>query len=307
MSPKPTPTPRRGEHIYVSNGSSVVVFDLHAKGNVAPIRTISGANTLLNGTIDIAVDDDLQTYVLTAPNGGSGRANSVAVFGAGAAGDVAPIQSIVGPITGLNLSHAIATDASHNIYVANWGFESASVTVYAAGANGNVAPSRTISGGATGLNGPTDIAVDVSYRLYVYSYNNPATAVDEFAAGANGDVEPTHILDVPPYGQGGMTLDGSGNIYVESADYGSPSYPPALLVYPAGAHGSPPPTQNISGPNTRLTRSFRIAVDSSKNIYVDIGNAILVFAAGSTGDAAPIRTISGPKTMLTGASGIAIR
>src|SRR5580704_4529795 len=81
--------------------------------------------------------------------------NSVTVYAKRANGNIAPLWTIYGSNTGLNLPVGIALDASRNIYVTNSGANT--VTVFAAGANGNVAPIRTISGGNTGLSTPWGI------------------------------------------------------------------------------------------------------------------------------------------------------
>ena len=99
------------------NGSpdSVTVYAAGANGNVAPVRTISGSATNLDDPEGIALDSDLNTYVVNAHN------NSVTVFAAGANGDATPIQTISGSETGLNDPGGIALDSQRNIYVANYG------------------------------------------------------------------------------------------------------------------------------------------------------------------------------------------
>ncbi|HET6947958.1 MAG TPA: hypothetical protein VFJ45_09125, partial [bacterium] len=77
---------------------------------------------------------------------------SVTVYEPSATGDVAPIRTISGTSTGLNVPYGVALDAAGILYVSNGA--SNSITVYAPGATGDVAPIRTISGANTGLNGP---------------------------------------------------------------------------------------------------------------------------------------------------------
>ncbi len=84
-------------------------------GTSRPFRTISGSATNLDDPEGIALDSDLNTYVVNAHN------NSVTVFAAGANGDATPIQTISGSETGLNDPGGIALDSQRNIYVANYG------------------------------------------------------------------------------------------------------------------------------------------------------------------------------------------
>jgi Beta-propeller repeat len=98
----------KGE-IYVTNvklgpsGSpGVAIFGKGANGNVAPIRTISGPKTGLNQPNGITFDSDGNIYVTNAPEMASGN-DSVTVYARGANGDVAPIRTITGKKTLLNI------------------------------------------------------------------------------------------------------------------------------------------------------------------------------------------------------------
>lgn len=145
---------------YVLNATGVVVFAAGANGNVKPIQTITGSKTGLTNPSGIAVDPADNIYVtnLVKPNG-----SSVDVFAAGADGNVAPIRTIGGKVTGLDIALGCAVDAGGNVYVLNWeSYYSLhhDILVFAAGANGDVAPIRKIRGPKTHLQLPlTRIAV----------------------------------------------------------------------------------------------------------------------------------------------------
>jgi hypothetical protein len=69
--------------------------------------------------------------------------NSVLVFRADAAGDVAPIRVLKGPKTSLSSPAGVFLDAKHNeLWVSNFGNHS--LTVYPLTAEGDTAPLRTI-------------------------------------------------------------------------------------------------------------------------------------------------------------------
>lgn len=76
--------------------ASITVYAKGANGNVAPIRTISGSNTELNGPNGIALDSSGNIYVSQY------FSNSVTVYANGANGDVAPIRTISGSATSLD-------------------------------------------------------------------------------------------------------------------------------------------------------------------------------------------------------------
>jgi 6-phosphogluconolactonase (cycloisomerase 2 family) len=92
--------------IYVSNRStnSVVIFDKHANGNVAPIATISGPSTGINTPEAIGIDANDQLYVSNAPSQTRG---SVTVYAKGASGNVAPIATITGSKTMLDVPNGV--------------------------------------------------------------------------------------------------------------------------------------------------------------------------------------------------------
>jgi len=100
--------------IYVTNDGSiagdldsVTVYAAGANGNAAPIAVISGANTQLNLPQGIAIDSAGKIYV--ANNGSAnGGTDAITVYAAGANGNAAPIQTIAGSLTGLNLPAGVA-------------------------------------------------------------------------------------------------------------------------------------------------------------------------------------------------------
>jgi hypothetical protein len=143
--------------LYVANfyAPSVTVYQQAANGNVKPLHTIAGSNTGLHGPYGVALDASRNVYVVNT-NGGSAFTGSVTVYAAGANGNVAPIQTLIGSNTGLNQPFGVAIKLT-TMYVANE--NGSTVTVYASSANGNIAPGRTISGSNTGLNGPTGITI----------------------------------------------------------------------------------------------------------------------------------------------------
>jgi sugar lactone lactonase YvrE len=100
--------------IYVTNDGSiagnidsVAIFAGGSSGNVAPTAIISGANTQLNLPQGIAIDKSGNIYV---SNNGSvnGGIDAITVYAPGSSGNVAPIQTISGSLTGLSLPAALA-------------------------------------------------------------------------------------------------------------------------------------------------------------------------------------------------------
>ena len=118
---------------------AVRVYRAGVSGNKAPLRTIRGGLTRLNGPGGLAVDRRGNVYV---PNRWGRGAGSVTVYSPAADGDVRPLRMIAGPATGLRSPVALTLDAHDTLYVVNAG----TVTVYQPGADGNAAPIRTFWG-----------------------------------------------------------------------------------------------------------------------------------------------------------------
>ena len=145
--------------VYVANGypsnCCVTVYAAGSSGDVKPTRTIQGSRTGLYVPVSIALDSHRNVYVFNAEGSPT---RSVAVYAAGAKGNVKPIRMIVGQNTGLyGAPVGIAVDQSGRLYVLQSG-TSNSISVFAPGANGNVAPVRVIAGGKTGMTNPWSIA-----------------------------------------------------------------------------------------------------------------------------------------------------
>lgn len=86
-------------NLYVTTGSAsggvIVEFSAGAKGDVAPIRSISGPSTLLKLLSGIKVDSDGAIFVISATTQQSGMNSSPTIlkFAPTASGDVAPIAT----------------------------------------------------------------------------------------------------------------------------------------------------------------------------------------------------------------------
>ncbi len=94
--------------IYVSDSGSlsIKVYAPGSNGNVAPIATIKGSNTGISGLYTVALDSNANIYVV-APSVGA-MPGELLEYAAGSNGNVAPIATISGPHTGLDLPQGIA-------------------------------------------------------------------------------------------------------------------------------------------------------------------------------------------------------
>lgn len=248
-------------NIYIANAPagpalhSITVYAPAATGNVAPLRTISGAATGLTGVDGLAIDGGGNLFAANcAACFHSSGSDGILIFAPGANGNVAPTNTIAGAATTLNAPTALTFDANGNLLVSNGG---GSVTTFAPGATGNVAPTATIAGAATGLTGndPECVRNDAAGLIYVCSNNNSAILV--FAAGANGNVAPIRTLSGAATGlvtPTSVSFDTSGNMYVANAGGNT------ITVYAPGATGNQAPMFTVSGAATGLVTPIGIAI-----------------------------------------------
>jgi hypothetical protein len=132
----------------------ITVYARTASGNVAPLRTISGAATGMTFIQDIHVDP-INNEVLLPEVG----VDDVRVFSRTASGNVPPLRVLAGSATGLNGAFGLWVDAVNN-EIGVTSFFNNSIRVFPRTASGNVAPIRVITGGLTGLSQPTELALD---------------------------------------------------------------------------------------------------------------------------------------------------
>ena len=233
-------------------------------------------------------------------------AHSIDVFAPGTNGNVAPLRSISGSLTGLGPGFGpddVKVDAAGDVFSSN--FSGDSITEYAPGASGNVAPICTISGSNTGLDSNDDISIAPDGTIYVGNFaGNP---VEVFAPGACGNVTPERIIVGSATGLGevdGLGVDAAGNLYVDNTPNGS------IEVFAPGANGNVAPVRTISGSLTGLTGPDDIVVGFGGELYVtngfNGGASVLVFAPGATGNVAPIQDISGSNTDLGAPDDLAV-
>jgi len=273
-----------------------------SNGNVAPIATISGAETGLAYPAGIALDSEGNIYVANFHTANPLNISvnlennpSITVYPADSNGNAPPSAIITGDNTRLDDPQGIALDSTGNLYVTGYlsdvGY---SVNVYPAAGNGNVSPAATIAGADTGLDEPNSLALDPGGNLYVSNgYGGPTGGgtVTVYPAGSSGDAVPTATVTSNLTGldsASGIAVDSTGNIYVANESGGG-----SVTTYSAGSYATSPPIATIAGDNTGLYYPFGVAVDSSGNIFVlNSDNAITVYPVGSAGDVTPNATIN---------------
>lgn len=284
------------KNLYVTNygGSSrlgsITIYKEFATGNVVAFGTATLGAAQPHG---IAMIPSKGGFVVGFTSPGAFFANGIDVYALASNGGSPVLTSIIaGSNTNLNNPIGVAVDASKNIYAANSG--SGQITVYTL-----PSPSPTPSGSPSPTPSPTPTPTAVPSGQPTASpsptptpFSDNLAPIETIACAGGCMTHPT-----------GMTMDGSGNIYVTDPDSGAT---PAIDIFSASqiACGTPPcglvsvaPSRSISGSATGLVNPTDVAVDSSGTIYVvDAGNApgtskLLIFAPTANGNVAPATSI----------------
>jgi len=281
--------------IYVTNqDGAIAIFDLDGSGDVAPIRTISGAATGLQLPIGLGVDH--QGNVYTADRIGS----TVSAFPPGSTGNISPLRTLTAP--GMLAPETLAVDVDDDIFIAtcpSCGQSSGGDIGVFHFAAGSSASDSNLEGSDTGLTNPY-VALDSDRNLVVA--NAFGGLVETFAAGATGDAAPIRSF-TPSGSQNTQAVVAGGGVILLS----SPS--DGIDIYDAMATGTASPAATIA-PSAMLPISYPAGMyldvaSSPPVLYLaDYGaNAIYVIQTAGTLpqlSVASVRTITGASTTLDG-------
>ncbi|HEV8579094.1 MAG TPA: IPTL-CTERM sorting domain-containing protein [Thermoanaerobaculia bacterium] len=311
------------DELFVSAADHIVVFDRLANGAASPIRDLTGAATQLSDTRGIFVDlehDELLVADVHFPS-----PDAVRVFSRTATGNTAPLHSIVGASTGLEIPEGLTLTQSGEILVANSG-ESSRYAAFPRTANGDVAPSRVVSiaGGSSGI----DLPIGITSTL-------AAGGASAFVAGG----APAAAAAVPTLGTWGfaafalllagfavarlrakrslaavlfsLCLGSAGPLLADEivTNGGNPI---SVASFADGASDPAAPIRTISGPNTQLLVPLYVAADLVHGeLYVtnfssNVDDAFNVYALSANGDSPLLRTVGGSNAGLDHPSGIAV-
>jgi len=204
--------------VTVQQSNAISLFKRTAHGTEAPIRTIRGLATGLEDPHGIYFDE-MHNELVTANHGnwtqirpytpydpivtdvgeykpGAFHPSSITFHAADATGDVPPLRTIEGALTGLNWPMGIDVDLVHDeIAVANYG--DSSIRIFRRGDKLNVRPVRVLHGALTQIVGPVSVAIDTKHdELWVANYGDHTAVV--FPRAASGNVRPRRIIRNAP-------------------------------------------------------------------------------------------------------------
>jgi len=253
------------------NANGIVVFDDTANGDVAPLRTIQGANTGLNHPFEIIVSGgEIYTSNYLSPY-------HISVFPEGANGDVVPSRVINTPVTSMR---GLAIDNGEI-----FGATSTSINVYNT-TDVNAAAKRTISGASTGLSDVYGICV---YNGEIFVANHSGGNVTVYNTTDNGDIAPKREI---------TGLSSPANVRVYNNELAVLHANGDVSFFSINASGAAAPIRTFNPDNIN---------DFAGGLFIQNGNVYIggsydhnvsSFSAGSTGAVSPLISISGANTTL---------
>lgn len=300
------------KRLYVTNfaaatkAASILIFQTYATGAVLPFGTLTLGTGVQPHGMAMLPNSAGSVVAFTAPGGFF--PNFVNIYGAFSGGTLPLENTIAGSNTKLNNPVGVGVDSKSNIYTANSG--NGTITVYPA-----PTPSPTPSGSPSPTPTPTPTPTATPTGSA-----SPSASPSPTPTPSSLNISPNATITCVPAGgvpsscmtrPTGLTVDGSGNVYVTDPDSG---VTPAVYVFGAAqvACGAPPctlgltPSRFIAGSNTKLVNPTDVAVDSAGTIYVvDAGTGpntsmLLIFAPTANGNVAPSTAIALPPGSATG-------
>lgn len=306
---------------YISFGvpySIYMTVKYYPNGDTGWVRTYSGP-VKQDKPKDIAIDKygnvDVTGYISEDSFSNNGDYATIKYY---TNGDTAWARRYNGLGNGDDKASALAIDASGNVYVTGWSFDSGTGLDYATikyHPNGDTAWVRKYNGPGNGTDLARALAIDGSGNVYVtgnsfgtgtyYDYatikyypNGDTAWVRRYSASTVSDDDPTAIA-----------ADSLGNIYVTGITDLPYNYNLTVKYYP---NGDTAWTRICKEPNER-GQTYAIAMDRTGNVYVTGGS----FGSGSvmdyltikyypTGDTAWLRRYNGPGNRRDYASDIAV-
>jgi hypothetical protein len=199
--------------IYVASiNDAIRVFPRTASGDAVPTRTISGAATLLNNPISIALDLVHNEVIVDSYDVGGPSVPGILVFSRTAFGNVAPLRFIAGGNTQMGtFTNYVTLDLTNDEIYAQ-GDNGQGVVVFPRTASGNVAPTRNLTGAATGITEIGGILIDLTNNHLIIS-DQTNNSLSVFPRSASGNIAPLFTISGPSTGLSepfGLAMDLAG-------------------------------------------------------------------------------------------------
>jgi hypothetical protein len=312
--------------LYVGNvgNNSITVYHHDAQGNAAPLHVIVGSKTGISNPGQLSEDAQGNLYVVSS---GTGAASpSILVFAHGADGNIAPIRTLAGPLTGFHSVRAMTVDSSTGkiFVVDDTGGDGypASLLRFAPNATGNEAPFARGSITFWAYELASDSSGQNIIEAHITGCCSVSNAgVDTFAKQFANNTAPANPFSIRYFSSYGVADDPTTKTYLVTSGPGGAYatggiYRLAETTTGAGPLAYPNPATWATAPVSIITSDTcgtQLALGYQRNIYVTHStatfpacptDAVYVYAHDASGNASPLRVLSGGATKLAQPYGI---
>ena len=206
--------------IYVATiHNEIIVFPRTASGDAVPIRTISGAATLIKNPISISLDMANDELLVDSYDVGGPSVPGILVFNRTDSGNVAPKRLISGGNTQIGTyTNYVRVDAVNN-EIFSQGDDGLGVVVFSRTASGNIAPLRNLTGASTGLLTAGGLLPDLANNTLIVA-DTSGNSLRVYSRTATGNVAPLLTVSGPATGllsPSGIDIDSTGGFIVSAA------------------------------------------------------------------------------------------
>jgi len=256
-NPMAVSVPRNGE-IFVANlgdnasDPSVTIFAADATGDVAPLRTLQGANTGLSRPNGIRAGQWPGFLVTNHVESGGSGILGIVEYGVGV-GNGNPTGRISGASTTITGPMGMARGPNNEVVFCDTTTNRILVYDFPANTDHDAAPTRIIGGPNTGLDAPMGVAIDGSGNIFVA--NHGSSTITIYPPGASGDAafaRQIRATSAPPVllEPSAIAVDDLGHTYVSVGN--------VVYVYKEDANGAVAPIQRIDDPSLSGTQGLCI-------------------------------------------------
>jgi len=248
----------------------------------------AGEPTVIGGAGGASGDTTAVTRIYVSSLGGEGIVPSIRIFALDAAGDVAPVASLVGPATKLNGPGQMAV-AGNELFVANG--EGKGILVFDVHATGNVGPLRSITGYNTTFTNFSPVGIALRGNSILVS--DQGKGLMTFPTSGSGDIAPSGTIGPVFWYASHVSNSTVANEILVAVP--TPSSEVRGYLVSAGAADAP---LRVLKPGRAWARGVTstptgIFVVTSGLVEATIDDAVTVFAHDAKTNDAPLRAIAG--------------
>ncbi|MBO9201624.1 MULTISPECIES: SBBP repeat-containing protein [Niastella] len=261
-----------GQSIGTNGSYDFATIKYDAAGNTKWVKRYDGPGHGFDGATKIAVDAAGNVYV-TGISIGSGTLEDYVTIKYDPNGNLLWVARYNGPDNTNDEAHALAIDASGNVYVTGGSFGSGTLSDYATIKYNAAGVQQWVARYHVNNDVARDIAVDAAGNVYVTGFSGNNGNLDDYATvkyNAAGVQQWAARYDAAGSGDeaNALALDAAGNVYVTGGSRLSNNSFPDYATVKYNAIGIQQWVARYNGPGNGSDVAVDIGLDAAGNVYV---------------------------------------